>query len=42
VAWVYVNDEGECEQIDYGESWDDPDVQPLYSFGKNNENAPLP
>ena len=41
VAWVYVNDEGECEQIEYRESWNDPDVQPLYSFGKNNENAPL-
>jgi hypothetical protein len=42
VAWVYVNDDGECEQIDYGEAWNDPDVQPLYSFGKNNENAALP
>jgi hypothetical protein len=37
VAWVYVNDDGECEQIDYAELWNDPDVQPLYSFGKNHD-----
>ena len=32
VAWVYVNEDGECEQIEYGtDGCDDPDVQPLYT-----------
>ena len=24
VAWMYVNTDGECEQIEYGEPFDDP------------------
>ena len=31
VAWMYVNTDGECEQIEYGEPFDDPFVTPLYS-----------
>ena len=32
VAWMYVNEDGECEQIEYGtDGCDDPDVQPLYT-----------
>jgi hypothetical protein len=32
VAWMYVNEDGECEQIEQGtEGCDDPDVQPLYT-----------
>jgi hypothetical protein len=31
VAWAYVNDLGECEEIQWGgEQFDDPDVIPLY------------
>lgn len=33
VAWVYINEDGECEQIEYGsEGCDDPAVQPLYAL----------
>ena len=32
VAWMYVNTDGECEQIEYGEPFDDPSVTPLYTF----------
>jgi hypothetical protein len=31
VAWMYVNKDGECEQIEYGKPFDDPDVTPLYT-----------
>ena len=31
VAWMYVNYDGECEQIEYGPVFDDPDVTPLYT-----------
>ena len=31
VAWMYVNTDGECEQIEYGEPLDDPAVTPLYT-----------
>ena len=30
VAWMYVNDDGDCEQIEYGKPFDDPSVTPLY------------
>ena len=32
VAWMYVNSEGECEQIEYGtEAIDDDSITPLYA-----------
>jgi hypothetical protein len=31
VAWAYVNEDGECEQIEYGEPFNDPDVTLLYT-----------
>ena len=31
VAWMYVNKDGECEQIEYGEPLDDPSVTLLYA-----------
>jgi hypothetical protein len=31
VAWMYVNSDGECEQIEYGKVLDDPSVIPLYT-----------
>ena len=31
VAWAYVNRDGECEQIEWGPVFDDPDVTPLYA-----------
>ena len=31
VAWMYVNIDGECEQIEYGEPFDDPDTISLYT-----------
>ena len=31
VAWMYVNFDDECEQIEYGEPFDDPSVTPLYT-----------
>jgi hypothetical protein len=38
VAWVYVNEDGECEQIEYGtDGCDDPDVQPLYTSPPKRE-----
>jgi hypothetical protein len=30
VAWMFVNEDGECEQIEYGPVFDDPGVTPLY------------
>jgi hypothetical protein len=38
VAWVYINEDGECEQIEYGtDGCDDPDVQPLYTAPPKRE-----
>ena len=37
VAWMYVNDDGECEQIEYGEPFDDPSVTPLYTTPPKRE-----
>ena len=34
VAWMYVNKDGECEQIEYGPVFDDPGVTPLYTAPK--------
>jgi len=31
VAWMYVNQDGECEQIEYEAPPDDPSVTPLYT-----------
>ena len=32
VAWMYVNSDGECEQIEYETPPDDPSVTPLYAY----------
>lgn len=37
VAWMYVNTDGECEQIEYGEPFDDPSVTPLYTTPPKRE-----
>ena len=37
VAWMYVNDDGECEQIEYGPVFDDPGVTPLYNAPPKKE-----
>jgi hypothetical protein len=37
VAWMYVNDDGECEQIEYGEVFNDPDVTPLLTSPQKRE-----
>jgi hypothetical protein len=38
VAWVYINEDGECEQIEYGtDGCNDPDVQPLYTAPPRKE-----
>ena len=37
VAWMYVNSDGECEQIEYGEVFDDPSVTPLYTAPPQRE-----
>jgi hypothetical protein len=31
VAWAYVNSDGECEEIEWGPVFEDPDVTPLYA-----------
>jgi hypothetical protein len=31
VAWMYVNTDGECEQIEYGKPIDDPSITLLYT-----------
>ena len=31
VAWMFVNEDGECEQNEYGPVFDDPGVTPLYA-----------
>ena len=41
VAWMYVNDDGECEQIEYGEPFDDPSVTPLYTAPPKRAWVPL-
>ena len=37
VAWMYVNEDGECEQIEYGPVFDDPGVTPLYTAPPQRE-----
>ena len=37
VAWMYVNFDDECEQIEYGEPFDDPSVTPLYAAPHDRE-----
>ncbi len=37
VAWMYINKDGECEQIEYGPVFDDPRVTPLYAAPPNRE-----
>lgn len=37
VAWMYVNKDGECEQIEYGEAFGDPSVTPLYTAPPKRE-----
>ena len=37
VAWMYVNEDGECEQIEYGPVFDDPGVTPLYASPPKRE-----
>lgn len=37
VAWMYVNEDGECEQIEYGKPFDDPYVTPLYAHPPKRE-----
>lgn len=37
VAWMYVNTDGECEQIEHGEPLDDPSVTPLYTAPPKRE-----
>ena len=39
VAWMYVNDDDECEQIEYGEPFDDPSVTHLYTADQMREYA---
>jgi len=38
VGWMYVNEDGECEQIEYGLVFDDPGVRPLYISPQQNDN----
>lgn len=38
VAWMYVNEDGECEQIEYGNVWLHPGVIPLYAGTKIPED----
>jgi hypothetical protein len=37
VAWMFVNEDGECEQIEYGPVFDDPGVTPLYTSPPKRE-----
>ena len=37
VAWMYVNRDGECEQIEYGKAIDDPSVTLLYTAPPKRE-----
>ena len=38
VAWMYINEDGECEQIEYGtDGCNDPDIQPLYTAPPRKE-----
>jgi hypothetical protein len=37
VAWMFVNEDGECEQIEYGPVFDDPGVTPLYTAPPKHE-----
>lgn len=40
VAWAYVNRDGECEQIEWGPVFDDPDVTPLYAHPSDAAEIP--
>ena len=37
VAWMYVNTDGECEQIEYETPPDDPSITPLYTAPPRRE-----
>ena len=37
VAWMYVNTDGECEQIEFGDPIDDPSVTLLYTVPPKRE-----
>lgn len=37
VAWMYVNRDGECEQIEFGTAFDDPSVTLLYAAPPKRE-----
>jgi hypothetical protein len=37
VAWMYVNKDGECEQIEFGPVPNDPEVTPLYTAPPKKE-----
>ena len=37
VAWMYVNRDGECEQIEFGTAFDDPSVTLLYTAPPKRE-----
>jgi hypothetical protein len=37
VGWMFVNEDGECEQIEYGPVFDDPGVTPLYAAPPKRE-----
>jgi hypothetical protein len=37
VAWMFVNEDGECEQIEYGPVFDDSGVTPLYTAPPKRE-----
>ena len=37
VAWMYVNRDGECEQIEFGNPFDDSSVTPLYTAPPKRE-----
>ena len=37
VGWMFVNEDGECEQIEYGPVFEDPGVTPLYAAPPKRE-----
>jgi hypothetical protein len=37
VAWMYVNKDGECEQIEFGDPFNDPSVTLLYTAPPKRE-----
>jgi hypothetical protein len=38
VAWAYVNKDGECEQIEWGDIFNDPSIIPLYAHPQLSRN----